>query len=237
MPRFRRILLKLSGEVLAGDKHSGFDFGVVQDFAENLAKIRDAGFELSLVIGGGNMLRGRDALDYGLDRVIIDSMGMLGTVINALAVKAALANLNIPVKILSAVGMPPIADLYDRERARDFLASGNVVIFAAGTGHPFFSTDTAAALRASELGLDCVIKGTKVNGIYDKDPEKFSDAKFIPELTYNEAISRDIKVMDTAAFAIFRENKIPVWVINIQDSGWADNIINGINTGTILKED
>ncbi|MBQ7576928.1 MAG: UMP kinase [Synergistaceae bacterium] len=237
MPRFRRILLKLSGEVLAGDKHSGFDFGVVQDFAENLAKIRDAGFELSLVIGGGNMLRGRDALDYGLDRVIIDSMGMLGTVMNALAVKAALANLNIPVKILSAVGMPPIADLYNRERARDFLASGNVVIFAAGTGHPFFSTDTAAALRASELGLDCVIKGTKVNGIYDKDPEKFSDAKFIPELTYNEAISRDIKVMDTAAFAIFRENKIPVWVINIQDSGWADNIINGINTGTILKED
>ena len=237
MPRFRRILLKLSGELLAGDKHSSLDFGVIQDFAENLAKIRDAGFELSLVIGGGNMLRGRDALDYGLDRVIIDSMGMLGTVMNALAVKAALANLNIPVKILSAVGMPPIADLYNRERARDFLASGNVVIFAAGTGHPFFSTDTAAALRASELGLDCVIKGTKVNGIYDKDPEKFSDAKFIPELTYNEAISRDIKVMDTAAFAIFRENKIPVWVINIQDSGWADNIINGINTGTILKED
>ena len=237
MPRFRRILLKLSGELLAGDKHSSLDFGVIQDFAENLAKIRDAGFELSLVIGGGNMLRGRDALDYGLDRVIIDSMGMLGTVMNALAVKAALANLNIPVKILSAVGMPPIADLYNRERARDFLASGNVVIFAAGTGHPFFSTDTAAALRASELGLDCVIKGTQVHGIYDKDPEKFSDAKFSPELTYNEAISRDIKVMDTAAFAIFRENKIPVWVINIQDSGWADNIINGINTGTILKED
>ena len=237
MPRFRRILLKLSGEVLAGEKHSGLDFGVIQDFAENLAKIRDGGFELSLVIGGGNMLRGRDALDYGLDRVSVDSIGMLGTVMNALAVKAALANINIPAQVLSAVGMPPIADLYNRERARDLLASGHVVIFAAGTGHPFFSTDTAAALRASELGLDCMIKGTKVNGIYDKDPEKFSDAKFISELTYSEAISRDIKVMDTAAFAICRENKIPVWVINIQDSGWADNIINGVNTGTLLKED
>lgn len=237
MPRFRRILLKLSGELLAGEKHSGLDFGVIQDFAENLAKIRDGGFELSLVIGGGNMLRGRDALDYGLDRVSVDSIGMLGTVMNALAVKAALANINIPAQVLSAVGMPPIADLYNRERARDLLASGHVVIFAAGTGHPFFSTDTAAALRASELGLDCMIKGTKVNGIYDKDPEKFSDAKFIAELTYSEAISRDIKVMDTAAFAICRENKIPVWVINVHDSGWADNIINGVNTGTLLKED
>ena len=235
--KYKRILLKLSGEVLAGDNHTGFDFSVVRNFAKDLADIRNAGIELSMVIGGGNMIRGRDALDYGLDRVLIDSIGMLGTVMNALALKAALETLNVPAKVFSAIGMSPIADLYDREKAREYLSSGHVVFFAAGTGHPFFSTDTAAALRASELGLDCVIKATKVNGIYDKDPEKFHDAKFIPELTYTEAISRNIQVMDTAAFAIFRENKIPVWVMSIHDSNWVRNVIEGVKTGTIVKED
>ena len=228
--KYKRILLKLSGEVLAGDKHTGFDFSVVRNFAKNLADIRNAGIELSMVIGGGNMIRGRDALDYGMDRVLIDSIGMLGTVMNALALKAALETLNVPAKVFSAIGMPPVADLYDRERAREYLKSGHVVFFAAGTGHPFFSTDTAAALRASELGLE-------VNGIYDKDPEKFPDAEFLPELTYTEAISRNIQVMDTAAFAIFRENKIPVWVMSIHDSDWAKNVIEGVKTGTIVKED
>ena len=130
--------------------------------------------------------------------------------------------------------MPPIADLYNRERAKNFLSSGNVVLFAAGTGHPFFSTDTAAALRASELGLDCVIKATKVNGIYDKDPVKYKDAKFIPELTYDEAIKLNIEVLDTAAFAICRENKIPIWVLSIHDSNWVKNIIEGVKTGTLV---
>ena len=235
--KYKRILLKLSGEVLAGDRHTGLDFKTIGGFAQDLAKISRAGIELSMVIGGGNMIRGRDALDYGLDRVMIDSIGMLGTVMNALAVKAALNNINVPADVLSAVGMPPVADLFDRERAEILLRSGHVVIFAAGTGHPFFSTDTAAALRASELGLDCVIKATKVNGIYDKDPEKFPDAKFLPELTYSEAISRDIKVMDTAAFAICRENKIPVWVMSIHDSDWVKNITEGRAAGTIVKED
>ena len=155
------------------------------------------------------MIRGRDALDYGIDRVSVDSIGMLGTVMNALSIKAALENFNVPAKVLSAIAMPPVADLYNREVAKNLLSSGNVVIFAAGTGHPFFSTDTAAALRAGELKLDCVVKATKVNGIYDKDPAKFNDAKFIPELTYDDAIKQNIEVMDTAAFAICRENKIP----------------------------
>ncbi|MBQ7733752.1 MAG: UMP kinase [Synergistaceae bacterium] len=237
MPKFKRILLKLSGEVLAGDKHTGLDFRTVKNFAQDLAKIHSAGFELSLVIGGGNMLRGRDALDYGIDRVSVDSIGMLGTVMNSLALKAALQNLGTPAQVLSAVGMPPLAELYNREKARDLLSSGHVVIFAAGTGHPFFSTDTAAALRASELGLDCVIKGTKVNGIYDKDPNKFQDAKFLPKLTYSEAIKLNIQVMDTAAFAICRENKVPVWVMSIQEPDWVKNIIEGVQTGTIVKED
>ena len=232
---FKRILLKLSGEVLAGEKHSGLDFKTVKNFAENLAEIRNSGIELSIVIGGGNMLRGRDALEYGIDRVSVDSIGMLGTVMNSLAIKAALENFKVPAKVLSAVGMSPIADLYNREVAKKLLSSGHVVIFSAGTGHPFFSTDTAAALRASELNLDCVVKGTKVNGIYDKDPAKFSDAKFIPELSYDDAIKLNIEVMDTAAFAICRENKIPVWVMSIQDPNWVKNIIEGAKVGTIVK--
>jgi len=238
MPKYKRVLLKLSGEVLAGGKHIGIDFGTVRDFAEKLSEIRNAGIELSLVIGGGNMIRGRDSHDYGLDRVSLDGIGMLGTVMNALAVKTALDSINIPAKVLSAVSISPIAELYSREKAREYLKAGNIVLFGAGTGHPFFSTDTAAALRASELGLDCLIKGTKVDGIYDKDPNKFDDAIFFSELTYSEAISRGLNVMDTAAFALCRENNIPIWVINVQDSGaWVKNIIDGANAGTIVKED
>lgn len=234
---YKRILLKLSGEVLAGDKHTGLDFKVIRDFAEDLAKIHDAGIELSMVIGGGNMLRGRDALEYEIDRVSVDTIGMLGTVMNALAIKAALEKFNVPAQVLSAIGMPPVADLYNRERAKNLLSAGNVVIFAGGTGHPFFSTDTAAALRASELGLDCLFKATKVDGIYDKDPAKYPDAKFIPHLTYTEAIKLNIEVMDTAAFAICRENKLPVCVMSIHDPKWAKHIIEGVTTGTIVKED
>ena len=234
---YKRILLKLSGEVLAGDKHTGIDFASVKNFAESLAEIHRAGIELSIVIGGGNMIRGRDALAYGLEHAQVDSIGMLGTVMNALALKFSLEAIGVKAQVLSAVGMTPIAELYTREKAKELLASGHVVIFGAGTGHPFFSTDTAAALRASELGLDCVVKATKVNGIYTKDPEKFPDAEFLPKLTYSEAIARNIAVMDTAAFALCRENKIPVWVMSIHDADWAKNITEGRATGTIVKED
>lgn len=239
MPKYKRVLLKLSGELLAGKTGIGINFATVKDFAVKLSEIRSAGIELSLVIGGGNMIRGRDSEDYGLDRVSLDGIGMLGTVMNALAVKTALDSLNVHAKVLSAVSISPIAELYSREKAREYLKAGNIVMFGAGTGHPFFSTDTAAALRASELGLDCVIKGTKVDGIYDRDPKKFpNEAKFFPELTYSEAISRNLNVMDTAAFALCRENKIPVWVIDVQTSGaWVKNIIKGANVGTIVKED
>ena len=234
---YKRILLKLSGEVLAGDKHTGIDFATVKSFAQDLAKIHGAGIELSVVIGGGNMIRGRDALSYGLGHAQVDSIGMLGTVMNALALKFSLETLGVKAEVLSAIGMSPVAELYSRERAKELLASGYVVIFGAGTGHPFFSTDTAAALRASELGLDCIVKATKVNGVYTKDPEKFPDAEFLPELTYSEAIERNIAVMDTAAFALCRENKIPVWVMSIHDSDWVRNIVDGVKTGTIMKEE
>ena len=237
MPKYKSILLKLSGEVLAGEKHTGLDFATVKSFAQDLAELQKAGIELSIVIGGGNMIRGRDALDYGLEHAQVDSIGMLGTVMNALALKFSLESLGTKAQVLSAVGMPPIAELYSRERAKELLASGHVVIFGAGTGHPFFSTDTAAALRSSELGVDCLVKATKVNGIYTKDPEKYPDAEFLPELTYSEAIARNIAVMDTAAFALCRENKIPVWVMSIHDSDWVRNIVDGVKTGTIMKED
>ena len=234
MPRFRRILLKLSGEVLAGEKHSGLDFGVIQDFAENLAKIRDGGFELSLVIGGGNMLRGRDALDYGLDRVSVDSIGMLGTVMNALAVKAALANINIPAQVLSAVGMPPIADLYNRERARDFLSSGHVVIFAAGTGNPFFTTDTAAALRGAEIGAELVLKATKVDGVYTADPEKDPTATKFNEITYKEVLARGLKVMDLTAICMCQDNNLPIYVFNMDIVGNLKKVMAGEDIGTLV---
>ena len=225
----------MSGEVLAGEHESGIDFKTVSTFAKDLAEIQRAGIELSIVIGGGNMLRGRDNTE-GFDRASLDSIGMLGTVMNALAVKTALEKMNIPAQVLSAVGMSPIADLYSRERAKKLLSSGHIVLFAAGTGHPFFSTDTAAALRACELGLDCVIKATKVDGIYDKDPVKFKDAKFFPEVTYSDAIRLNLKVFDTAAFAMCSENNIPIWVLNIHDPEWVKNIIEGSNVGTIVKQ-
>ena len=234
---YKRILLKLSGEVLAGEKRTGLDFAEVRKFAENMAEIQRAGIELAVVIGGGNMIRGRDALDYGLAHAQIDSIGMLGTVMNALAVKFTLQSLGVKAEVLSAVGMPPVAELYSREKAMSLLADGHVVIFGAGTGHPFFSTDTASALRAAELGLDCLVKATKVNGIYTRDPAKYPDAEFLPELTYSEAIARGIEVMDTAAFALCRENKIPVWVMSIHEPGWVRNIIDGTKAGTIVKED
>ncbi len=233
---FKRILLKLSGEVLAGQKHFGHDFEIINKFALDLKKIHDAGIQLSMVVGGGNLIRGRDIKIYGVDNVLADSMGMLGTVMNAIALKDALERINVKTEILSAVNMPPIADLYNRERAINFLESGKIVIFAAGTGHPFFSTDTAAALRSAEIKADCMIKGTKVNGIYDKDPEKNPDAKFLPVITYSEALQKNIQVMDAAAFAICRDNKIPVIVTSIQDNNWSDGLINKNIYGTLVKE-
>ncbi len=234
---YKRILLKLSGEVLAGEKHFGHDFAVINNFAQDLKKLHDANFEIAIVVGGGNLIRGRDIKIYGVDNVRADYMGMLGTTMNAIALKDALERINVKTEILSAIAMNPIADLYNREKAVKFLSEQKILIFAAGTGHPFFSTDTASALRSAEIKADCMIKGTKVDGIYDSDPNKNPDAKFLPVITYSDALKNNIQVMDAAAFAICRDNKIPVIVMNIQNSNWADDIIKNNVTGTLVKED
>ena len=235
--KFKRVLLKLSGEVLAGDKNKfGHDFQVINNFAKSLAEIRNSGIELAIVIGGGNLIRGRDVKTFGLDPVNADYMGMLGTVMNAIALKDSIEKLNVPTDVYSAVGMEPIAELFNRQHVKHSLESGHVVIFGAGTGHPFFSTDSAAALRAAEISADCLIKATKVNGIYDKDPVKFKDAKFLPELTFSDALKLNIEVMDAAAFAICRDNNIPIWVIGVQDENWHSKICDGsVKSGTIVK--
>ncbi len=234
--RFKRILLKLSGEVLAGASKFGHDFSAVNDFARAIAEIRNSGVELAIVVGGGNLIRGRDVKAFGLDPVNADSMGMLGTVMNAIALKDSIEKLGIRTDVYSAVRMEPIADLYNRARVNDSLKSGHVVIFGAGTGHPFFSTDSAAALRAAEIGADCVVKATKVNGIYDKDPEKFKDAKFLPELSFSDALRLNIEVMDAAAFAICRDNNIPIWVLSVHEENWQRKICSDSeNFGSLVR--
>ncbi len=228
--------MKLSGEVLAGASKFGHDFAAVNDFASAIAEIRNSGVELAIVVGGGNLIRGRDVKAFGLDPVNADSMGMLGTVMNAIALKDSIEKLGIRTDVYSAVRMEPIADMYNRVRVNDSLKSGHVVIFGAGTGHPFFSTDSAAALRAAEIGADCVVKATKVNGIYDKDPEKFKDAKFLPELSFSDALRLNIEVMDAAAFAICRDNKIPIWVLSVHEENWQKKICSDSeNFGSLVR--
>ncbi len=233
---FKRVLLKLSGEVLAGSMKFGHDFEAISKFAKSLSEIRNSGVELAIVVGGGNLIRGRDVKVFGLDPVNADCMGMLGTVMNAIALKDSLEKIGIPTDVFSAVGMEPIADKYNRQNVKKSLESGHIVIFGAGTGHPFFSTDSAAALRAAEIKADCLIKGTKVDGIYNKDPNKFKDAEFLPELTFSDALKLNIEVMDAAAFAICRDNNIPIWVLSVQDENWESKILDKSKiSGTIVK--
>ena len=212
--RYKRVLLKLSGEALGEDNFAG-----AKRTAAEIKELCDAGLEIAIVNGGGNILRGRDVETLGLERTQADYMGMLGTVINALALQDALKKLGVKAIVQSAINMPPIADLYSRDVALNALENKNIVIFAAGTGHPFFSTDTTAALRAAEINAECIIKGTNVKGIYDADPNKNINAKFLSSLTYEYALKNNIKVMDAAAFAICRDNNIKLLVLNMNESG------------------
>ena len=212
--RYKRVLLKLSGEALGEDNFAG-----AKRAAAEIKELCDAGLEIAIVNGGGNILRGRDVETLGLERTQADYMGMLGTVINALALQDALKKQGVKAIIKSAINMPPIADLYSRDAALNALENKNIVIFAAGTGHPFFSTDTTAALRAAEINAECIIKGTNVKGIYDADPNKNINAKFLASLTYDYALQNNIKVMDAAAFSICRDNKIKLLVLNMNEPG------------------
>ena len=238
MARYKRVLLKLSGEVLAGEKRFGLDFDAVRRIGEELAAIHNAGIELSMVVGGGNMLRGRDIEKLGIERVQADYMGMLGTVINALGLQEMLEKLGVPTRVQTAIEMRALAEPYIRRRALRHMEKGRVVIFAAGTGSPYFTTDTTAALRAAEMGVDCMVKGTKVDGIYDKDPNAYPDARFLPFLTYEEASRGRFDVMDSAAFSLCMENRIPILVLNIQKQGsLVAALVKGERIGTIVREE
>jgi len=234
--RYRRILLKLSGEALAGGGDGGIDAAVLARISGEIGELVRDGVEVGLVIGGGNIFRGSELVAAGLDRVTGDQMGMLATVINALALQSALNKAGCVARVLSAFTIGTLTEPFDHRRAVAHLASGEVVIFAAGTGNPFFTTDSAASLRAIEIGADVLIKATKVDGIYAADPVKQPDAEHYPELTYDEVITRRLAVMDTTAVVLCRDHGLPLRVMNINRPGALQAVVRGDDIGTLVRE-
>ena len=230
----RRVLLKISGEALMGKGEFGLDPDMVARVANEVAAVNKLGIEVCLVIGGGNIFRGIAGAAQGMQRASADYMGMLATVINALAMQNALEQVGIPTRVLSAIPMATVCEPYIRRRAIRHLEKGRVVIFAAGTGNPFFTTDTAAALRASEMGCDALLKGTKVDGVYSADPKKDPKATRFDRLTHSEAIARDLKVMDSTAFALARENRMPIIVCSIGEPGAIAAVLAGKGRATTV---
>lgn len=230
---YKRVLLKLSGEALGGDKGSGIDHQMVKEVAEQVKAIREMGVEVALVIGGGNFWRGRTSED--MDRTTADYMGMLATVINALAIQDALDNLNVPSRVMSAIEMRQIAEPYIKRRANRHLEKGRVVVFAAGTGNPFFSTDTTAALRAAEVSAEIILLAKKVDGVYSADPNKDSNAKRFDRLTFNQVIDQRLGVMDQTAATLCMENDIPIMVFALENTENIKRVILGETIGTIIK--
>tara|TARA_Y100000996_G_C22525035_1_gene644075 strand:+ start:633 stop:1331 length:699 start_codon:yes stop_codon:yes gene_type:complete len=231
----KRYLLKLSGEALIGKYNYGIDPDVVNSISSNIVEVSKTKNQLAVVVGGGNIFRGAGLAEAGLDRVTGDNIGMLATVINSLALQDAIEKLGIQCRVMSAVRINQISEDYIRRRAIRHLEKGRVVIFAAGTGNPFFTTDTAASLRAIEINADMVLKATKVDGVYDKDPAKDNSAKLYKKLSYNQVLHDELKVMDTTAVVLCKENKIPLRVFNMLKKGALMSIINGEETGTIIK--
>jgi len=236
-PFYKKILLKLSGEALMGDQEFGISSDVIASYAKQIKEIVDLGVEVSIVIGGGNIFRGLSGAAQGVDRVTGDHMGMLATVINSLALQNSIEKLGIPTRVQTAIEMPKVAEPFIKRRAQRHLEKGRVVIFGAGTGNPYFTTDTAAALRAIEMETDVVIKATKVDGIYDKDPVKYPDAKKYETVTYNEVLAKDLKVMDATAISLCRENKLPIIVFNSLIEGNLKKVVMGEHIGTIVVAD
>ncbi|WP_298016348.1 UMP kinase [uncultured Parasphingopyxis sp.] len=236
-PRFNRILLKLSGEALMGDGQFGIDPETTARLAREVAAARDAGHELCLVVGGGNIFRGLAAAAKGFDRTSADYMGMLATVMNALAVQNALEQIGQDTRVLSAIPMDTVCEPYIRRRAVRHMEKGRIVIFAAGTGNPYFTTDTAAALRAAEMGCDALFKGTSVDGVYDADPNQVEGAKRYDSLSFNRVLSDNLKVMDAAAVALCRDNDIPIVVFNIREQNNLASVLAGSGTATIVQQE
>jgi uridylate kinase len=234
---YRRVLLKISGEALMGDQDYGLDPVMVDRIAAEVKSVHDLGVEICLVIGGGNIFRGLAGAARGMERSTADYMGMLATVINSLAMQSALERCGVATRVQSAIGMQAVCEPYIRRRAIRHMEKRRVVIFAAGTGNPFFTTDTAAALRASEMGCHALIKATKVDGVYSADPKKVPDARRYDRLTYLEVLSRDLQVMDASAISLARENRIPILVFSIHNSGGFADVVNGRGLFTIITEE
>ena len=234
--KYKRILLKLSGESLAGPEGYGIDPLRAEDVAQRVQEIIDLGVEVSIVIGAGNLWRGRLGLDRGMDRATADYMGMLATVMNAMALMDAMERADIVTRVMSAVHMQAVAEPYIRRRAIRHLEKGRVVIFGAGTGNPFFSTDTAAALRAVEIGAEVLIKATKVDGVYDSDPMANPDAKRFDRLTYIETLNRRLEVMDSTAITLCMDNHMPILVLNLWDNAAIHRALHGKSVGTLVAE-
>ncbi len=233
--RYKRILLKLSGEAFQNrGRGDSFDPGVLRAIAEQIRKVKAMGVEIAIVVGGGNIFRGLPGTGHGIDRTTGDYMGMLATVINSLALQAALENLGVFTRVQSAISMPALAETVIRRRAIRHLEKGRVVIFGAGTGNPYFTTDSAAALRASEIGADVLLKGTKVDGVYTADPFKDRSAKRYKDLTYQTALSKQLKIMDAAAFSLCMENKIPIIVFNFFKKDEIIRVLEGQPVGTLV---
>jgi uridylate kinase len=235
-PRFQRILLKLSGEALQGDRGYGIAPNIIESIAQELKEIHSLGVETAIVIGGGNIFRGVAASAHGMDRASADYMGMLATVINALALQDALETADVPTRVQTAIEMAQLAEMYIRRRAVRHLEKGRMVIFAAGTGNPYFTTDTAASLRAMEIHADIILKATKVDGVYDKDPMKHKDAVKFERLSYLEVLQRDLKVMDSTAISLCRDNNLPIMVFNLGEKGNIQRAVMGENIGTVVGE-
>jgi uridylate kinase len=236
-PSYRRILLKLSGEALMGDGKHGIDYATVGRLAGEVAAVSKSGVEICLVIGGGNIIRGASAEKSGMDRASADYMGMLATVINALAMQNSLEVAEVQSRVLSAIPMSTVCEPYIRRRALRHLEKGRVVIFAGGTGNPFFTTDSAAALRAAEMGCDALFKGTKVDGVYSADPETDPNATRYDTLSYMQVLSGDLKVMDASAVSIARENRIPILVYSLHQPGALADVLAGRGTWTTIAEE
>jgi uridylate kinase len=232
---YRRILLKLSGEALMGDGDFGIDPKVMGRLAGESRDLVAAGVQLALVIGGGNIFRGAGLSSGGMDRVTGDHMGMLATVMNALAMQDALAKLGVPARVMSALSMPAVCDDYSAREARRHLDAGRVTLFAAGTGNPYFTTDSAASLRAVEIAADCLIKATKVDGVYSADPKKDPSAVFYPRLTYNQALREGLAVMDATAIVLCRDNGVPLRVMNMNEPGALMRLIRGEPVGSLVE--
>ena len=232
--KYRRILLKLSGEALMGDGDYGIDPNIINGLAREIIAVQQAGAEVGVVIGGGNIFRGAGLAAGGMDRVTGDHMGMLATVINALAMQDALEKHGVNARVMSAIKINQICEDYIRRRAVRHLEKGRIAIFAAGTGNPFFTTDSAAALRATEINAELLLKATKVDGIYDSDPKKNPDAKRFERLTYDDVLNRKLQVMDTAAFALCRENDIPLRIYDMGNAGALMRILQGEDIGTLV---